>query len=105
MTRPKPGKRWRRTSNEDGSNKRPRRISQLSSLFAATNVHVETDEQYLSREAQQKGLPPGGDQNTTLEKEPIQPPDIHAGCAPLSELSSLSPIASTKRGTRDCFNY
>ncbi|XP_070408783.1 uncharacterized protein [Nothobranchius furzeri] len=112
MTRRKPGKRWRRTSNEDGSNKRPRRISQLSSLFAATNVHVETDEQFLSREAQQKGLPPGGDQNTPLEKEPIQPPDIHAGCAPLSlnyqvshrlpAQSAVQEIVSTIDSVKDC---
>ncbi|CAM4574948.1 unnamed protein product [Leuciscus chuanchicus] len=47
MTRRKPGKRWRRTGNEEDPNKRPRRAAQLSSLPAATSVHVETDQQYL----------------------------------------------------------
>ncbi|CAK6969981.1 uncharacterized protein LOC121718897 isoform X2 [Scomber scombrus] len=47
MTRRKPGKLWRRTGNEEDPNKRPRRTAQLSSLPAATNVYVETAQQYL----------------------------------------------------------
>lgn len=73
MTRRKPGKRWRRTGNEEDPNKRPRRTAQLvrslalcskfaadmifntsfsslqSSLPEASNVHVETDQQYLGK--------------------------------------------------------
>ncbi|MEQ2186931.1 hypothetical protein GOODEAATRI_033853, partial [Goodea atripinnis] len=46
MTRRKPGKRWRMSGNEEDPNKRAR-TAQLSYLPAATNVHVETDQQYL----------------------------------------------------------
>ena len=75
MTRRKPGKRWRRTGNEEDPNKRPRRAAQLvsslawlrcsklaedmifntlfsplqSSLPAAPGVHVETNQQYLGK--------------------------------------------------------
>ncbi|XP_041916006.1 uncharacterized protein LOC121680620 isoform X3 [Alosa sapidissima] len=83
MTRRKPGKRWRRTGNEEDPNKRPRRIAQLSSLPEATNVHVETDQQYLGCSTwgtrQEVGVPPGGAQN-----EQVQPPVVHAGSTPLT---------------------
>ncbi|KAG7454213.1 hypothetical protein JOB18_009851, partial [Solea senegalensis] len=49
MTRRKPGKWWRRTDNVEEPNKRPRRTAQLSSLPAASNVHVESDQQYLAQ--------------------------------------------------------
>ncbi|XP_034566678.1 uncharacterized protein LOC117831893 [Notolabrus celidotus] len=87
MTRRKPGKRWRRTGNEEELNKRPRRTAQLSSLPAATNVHVEADQQCLgggSRGIQQGGVPPGGAQNTALQGEHAQPPGVYAGCSTLT---------------------
>ncbi|MED6262881.1 hypothetical protein ATANTOWER_028393 [Ataeniobius toweri] len=48
MTRRKPGKRWGISGNEEDPNKRAR-TAQLSYLPAATNVHVETDQQYLAQ--------------------------------------------------------
>ncbi|MEQ2227032.1 hypothetical protein ILYODFUR_033526, partial [Ilyodon furcidens] len=87
LSRRKPGKRWRRSGNEEHPNKQARRTAQLSYLPVATNVHVETDQQYLgasSRRTHQCWVPPRGAQNAALQGEHVQPLAAHAGCTTLT---------------------
>ncbi|KAJ8364102.1 hypothetical protein SKAU_G00129330 [Synaphobranchus kaupii] len=109
MTRRKPVKRWRRTGNEEDPNKRPRRTAQLSSLPAATNVHVETDQQYLGGSS--RGTQQGGGASWRSPKCctsrgtrptsrcPCRMYHTHSGTSSLSR-----PASTRKRGTRECFN-